>query len=84
MYEDVVEIKKGTEYLATAQALSDVIKALPLSGEENQRLIDSILAHSEAGRKEAYSQGVIDALTTDLPERVEKYLEESTNGQIYS
>lgn len=84
MYEDVVEIRKGAEYLATAQALSDVIKALPLSGEENQRLIDSILAHSEAGRKEAYSQGVIDALTTDLPERVEKYLEESTNGQIYS
>jgi hypothetical protein len=84
MYEDVVEIRKGAEYLATAKALSDVIKALPLSGEENQRLIDSILAHSEAGRREAYSQGVTDALTTNLLERVEEYLGGSNNGQIYS
>lgn len=84
MYEDIVEITKGAEYLATAQALSDVIKALPLSYEDNQKLIDSILAHSEAGRREAYSQGIIDALTTDLSERVEKYLEGSNSGQIYS
>lgn len=84
MYEDVVEIKKGTEYLATARTLSNVIKALPLSNEENQRLIDSILAHTEAGRREAYTQGVTDALTTDLLEKVGDYLGGSNNGQIYS
>ena len=88
LYEDeAIVIRKGAEYLATAQALSDVIKALPLSGEENQRLIDSILAHSEAGRKEAYSQGVIDALTTPLHEKLEQLidnLEVSNSGQIYS
>lgn len=72
--EKAIAIKNGKEYLATAQALSDLIENLPLNFVENQKLIDCILAHSEAGRKEAYAQGVFDALTTDLPENLIHYL----------
>ena len=84
MMNDTVKIEKGEKYLTTAKSLSDIIKALPLNNEENQKLITGILTHMEAGRTEAYMQGVKDALTTDLPERIEKNLNEGNGVQNYS
>ncbi len=81
---DTVKIEKGEKYLTTAKSLSDIIKALPLNNEENQKLITGILTHMKAGRTEAYMQGVKDALTTDLSERIEKYLNEGNGVQNYS
>ena len=61
--QDTIEIEKGANYLATAQKVSEIIKALPISSEENDKLIAAILEHTEAGRLEAYQQGIEDAAT---------------------
>lgn len=55
---EVIQLGKGEGYLKTAQALSDVIAALPLDNKQNQRLIESIMEHVDAGRKDAFTQGV--------------------------
>ena len=60
-----IEITKGAEYLRTAQELSDIIADLPLTAEQNAQLIAGILAHSSAGRKEAFTQGLMTALIND-------------------
>ncbi len=65
MINDEIEITKGAEYLRTAQELSDIIADLPLTAEQNARLIAGILAHSSAGRKEAFAQGLLTALIND-------------------
>ena len=80
MHEEFIEIKKGPEFLRTAEEVSKVIRALPISYEENEELIAKLVEHAEAGRQEAYRQGVLDALTTDLPEKIMKYLENEQNG----
>ena len=51
--QDTIEIEKGANYLATAQKVSEIIKALPISSEENDKLIAAILEHTEkrAGSK---------------------------------
>lgn len=68
--QDTIEIEKGANYLATAQKVSKIIKALPISSEENDKLIAAILEHTEAGRLEAYQQGKRDILTTDLAQEL--------------
>ena len=70
--QDTIEIEKGANYLATAQKVSEIIKALPISSEENDKLIAAILEHTEAGRLEAYQQGIRDILTTDLAQEAEE------------
>lgn len=60
--ENSIEIKKGEQYLKTAKQLSKIISELPISKAENNVLIAAILEHTEAGRIEAYAQGVGDAL----------------------
>lgn len=64
---DKIEIIKGEEYLRTAQELSAVIEGLPLNHEQNERLINAILAHTSAGRKEAFAQGLGLAIAEDIP-----------------
>lgn len=65
MNREEIKIDKGSEYLRTAQELSDIIADLPLTAEQNGRLIAGILAHSSAGRKEAFVQGLMTALIND-------------------
>lgn len=60
-----IEIDKGPKYLRTAKELSDIIAELPLTVEQNNRLIAGILAHSSAGREEAFVQGLMTALIND-------------------
>lgn len=54
-----IEITKGAEFLRTAGELSDVIAALPLTEEQNNKLIQCIIEHTTAARKEAFAQGLI-------------------------
>ena len=65
MNREEIKIDKGPEYLRTAQELSDIIADLPLTAEQNDRLIAGILAHSSAGRKEAFKQGLMTAIIND-------------------
>ena len=65
MNREEIKIDKGPEYLRTAQELSDIIAELPLTAEQNNRLIAGILAHSGAGRKEAFVQGLMTAIIND-------------------
>lgn len=67
---DTIVIEKGTRFLETAQELSQIIKALPISSEENDVLIAAILKHADAGRLEAYQQAIRDVFNTDLPEKL--------------
>ena len=66
-------IEKGEDFLKTAKALSEVIAGLPLDYEQNQRLIDSIMEHVDAGRIDAFGQGMryvierIDAAANPTP-----------------
>lgn len=66
-------IEKGEDFLKTAKALSEVIAGLPLDYEQNQRLIDSIMQHVDAGRVDAFGQGMryvierIDAAANPTP-----------------
>ena len=54
-----IEITKGAEFLRTAGELSDVIAALPLTAEQNNKLIQCIIEHTTAASKEAFAQGLI-------------------------
>lgn len=65
MNREEIKIDKGPKYLRTAQELSDIIAELPLTAEQNNRLIAGILAHSSAGREEAFVQGLMTALIND-------------------
>ena len=66
-------IERGEDFLKTAKALSEVIAGLPLDYEQNQRLIDSIMEHVDAGRVDAFGQGMryvierIDAAANPTP-----------------
>lgn len=79
---DRIEIKKGGKFLETAKELSDLIKKLPLSNADNDALIAAILKHTDAGRQEAYVQGIGDILNTDLIQRLAEY--EADNEDILS
>lgn len=74
--QDTIEIEKGANFLATAKKVSEIIKALPISSEENDKLIAAILEHTEAGRLEAYQKGIRDILTTDLAQKLEAAAQE--------
>lgn len=71
---DTIVIEKGARFLETAQELSQLIKALPISSAENEALIAAILKHTDAGRLEAYQQAIRDVFNTDLPEKLLKEL----------
>jgi len=40
--QDTIEIEKGANFLATAKKVSEIIKALPISSEENDKLVKAI------------------------------------------
>lgn len=52
-----IEIEKGGEYLASAQRVSDFILSLPLSREQNDRLIKELAEHMRVARRDAWMQG---------------------------
>lgn len=54
----VIEIYNSKGYLDTAKKLSDYIKALSLTPEQNDKLIDLITKHNSVARKDAFKQGI--------------------------
>lgn len=52
-----IELKRSEEFYKTAQKLSDYIKKLPLSNDENDTLVSIILEHVTAAEKSALAQG---------------------------
>lgn len=52
-----IELKRSEEFYKTAQKLSDYIKKLPLSNDENDTLVSIILEHVTAAEKSAFAQG---------------------------
>lgn len=63
--DGIIEIANGPRYLATAKILSDYISTLPLTVEQNDKLVELIRAHSHAGRLEAYSQALAPLIGAD-------------------
>ena len=58
-----IDITKGAEFLRTAGELSDVIAALPLTAEQNNKLIQCIIEHTTAASVEAFAQGLMYSIT---------------------
>lgn len=55
----IIELKRSEEFYKTAQKLSDYIKKLPLSNDENDTLVSIILEHvAAAGKKQHLQQGL--------------------------
>lgn len=50
---EFVEIDNFNEYLDTAKELSDYIKSLPLSLDQNDKLVSMILKHVEVARNDS-------------------------------
>lgn len=55
---EFVEFDNSNEYLDTAKELSDYIKSLPLSLDQNDKLINMILKHVEVARNDLFKQGI--------------------------
>lgn len=56
--EDVeIEILQTAEYLQAVRKVSDIIKALPLTNEQNDKLIHALAEQNQIGRADAFKQG---------------------------
>lgn len=53
----IIELKRSEEFYKTAQKLSDYIKKLPLSNDENDTLVSIILEHVAAAEKKRICAG---------------------------
>lgn len=57
--EDIYfEFDNSNEYLDTAKELSDYIKSLPLSVDQNDKLVSLMHKHNDVARKDAFRQGI--------------------------
>lgn len=61
--EEPTEIKRTKEFLEAAKMLSDFIKQLPLSHENNDKLIHMIFNQTELAEFGAYDQGFVTGIT---------------------
>lgn len=52
------DFDNSNEYLDTAKELSDYIKSLPLSVDQNDKLVSMILKHVEVARNDSFKQGI--------------------------
>lgn len=52
-----VEIEKTPQYMQTVNAVSDYLKGLPLSVEQNNTLIDLMVKSHQQGVQDAFKQG---------------------------
>lgn len=55
--EVYIEIPKSKEFLEHALKLSEFIKELPLSAEENDNLIELLIENLDIAKKDAFNQG---------------------------
>lgn len=53
-----IEIPCTPEFVSTAKKVSDIINGLPLSREQNDRLIAALVAHVEAAEKSGFRFGL--------------------------
>lgn len=57
--EDVIiQIRRTEEFITTAQAVSDFLKDLPLTREQNDRLISLMVEHVRAAEQGGFRDGV--------------------------
>ena len=69
---EFVECDNSNEYLDTAKELSDYIKSLPLSLDQNDKLINMILKHVEVARNDSFKQGIEFMLDTANNQDIEE------------
>lgn len=76
MYEkenlEFVEIDSYKEYLDSAKELSDYIKSLPLSLEQNDKLVSLMYKHNDVARKDAFRQSIEFMLNTANNQDIEE------------
>lgn len=52
------EFDNSKEFLDTAKELSDYIKSLPLTLDQNDKLVSMILKHVEVAKNDSFRQGI--------------------------
>lgn len=52
------EFDNSNEFIDTAKELSDYIKSLPLSVDQNDKLVSKILKHVDVARDDSFKQGI--------------------------
>lgn len=52
-----IEIKKTSQYMQTVNAVSDYLKDLPLSAEQNNILVGLMVNSHQQGVQDAFKQG---------------------------
>lgn len=56
--EDGIELEKSPEMLASAERLSDYIRELPLTAEQNDKLVQMLLDHVGDVQRCGFNQGL--------------------------
>ena len=56
--EIIVSDRTSPEFLQTVQAVSDYLKALPLSVEQNDTLVALLVSHVQAAERESFKTGI--------------------------
>lgn len=56
--EDGIELEKSPEMLASAERLSDYIRGLPLTAEQNDKLVQMLLDHVGDVQRCGFNQGL--------------------------
>ncbi len=57
-FDASIELRKSDEMLRTAKVVSDYLKELALSVEQNDRLVALMLEHMEATHRSGFANGV--------------------------
>ncbi len=65
--EPAIEIERTDEFKSAAMELSHFIKALPLTHEDNDRLISLIIAQVNQAERDAFKQGFISGIKGACP-----------------
>ena len=57
-FDASIELRKSEEMLRTAKRVSDYLSGLPLTVEQNDRLVALMLEHMQATHRSGFAEGV--------------------------
>lgn len=64
--ENFVEIERTREFIVTAGMVSDYLKSLPLTAEQNDKLVELMIKHTQAAERSGYVAAIGRALYKTL------------------
>lgn len=71
MTDDVIQIERSPDFIATAHEVGDHIKTLPLNGDQNEVLVELVIKQVTEAESTAFRQGF------DMGVKLGRYLAEN-------